>query len=49
MRTLQFYNLVRQCCLLCVLWLAAPLVIQAQQFNKFEDRPRAKEKIEQLK
>lgn len=49
MRTLQFYNLVRQCCLLCVLWLAAPLVIHAQQFNKFEDRPRAKEKIEQLK
>jgi len=49
MKTRQFYNHLLSCLLLSMVWLSSPLLLSAQQFNKFEDRPRAKEKIEQLK
>ena len=49
MRTHQFYNHLLSCLLISTLWLSSPLPLSSQQFNKFEDRPKAREKIELLK
>ncbi len=48
MKTRLFYNRMLFC-ILSILSLSVPILLSAQQFNKLEDRPRAKEKIEQLK